>query len=175
MVDAGILAISNRTDEDGRILTFAYDKSKDRFERDGADELIPDDNGRPFRQWRDHIESPDDIWDEILKAATIPGTTSAPKLQPIAARIVMLQSGMRAPMGLKVYGPDLETLEKVALDIEANLKQVPSIKAEAVLADRIVGKPYLEIDIDRDAIARYGVKSKMVPTRTSTGKVCHER
>ena len=74
----------------------------------------------------------------------------------------MLQSGMRAPMGLKVYGPDLETLEKVALDIEANLKQVPSIKAEAVLADRIVGKPYLEIDIDRDAIARYGVKIKMV-------------
>ena len=65
-------------------------------------------------------------------------------------------------MGLKVYGPDLETLEKVALDIEANLKQVPSIKAEAVLADRIVGKPYLEIDIDRDAIARYGVKIKMV-------------
>jgi len=150
------------TDEDGRILTFAYDKSKDRFERDGADELIPDDNGSPFRQWRDHIESPDDIWDEIVKAATIPGTTSAPKLQPIAARIVMLQSGMRAPMGLKVYGPDLETLEKVALDIEANLKQVPSIKAEAVLADRIVGKPYLEIDIDRDAIARYGVKIKMV-------------
>ena len=107
-------------------------------------------------------ESPEEIWDQIVKAATIPGTTSAPKLQPIAARIVMLQSGMRAPMGLKVYGPDLETLEKVALDIEANLKQVPSIKAEAVLADRIVGKPYLEIDIDRDAIARYGVKIKMV-------------
>ncbi|MGJ8640671.1 MAG: efflux RND transporter permease subunit [Opitutaceae bacterium] len=150
------------TDENGRILTFAYDKSENQFERDGAEELIPDDNGRPFRQWRDHIESPDDIWDEIIIAATIPGTTSAPKLQPIAARIVMLQSGMRAPMGLKVYGPDLETLEKVALDIEANLKQVPSIKAEAVLADRIVGKPYLEIDIDRDAIARYGVKIKMV-------------
>ena len=74
----------------------------------------------------------------------------------------MLQSGMRAPMGLKVYGPDLETLEKVALDIERLLKQVPAIKAEAVLADRIVGKPYLEIDINRDAIARYGVKIKMV-------------
>ena len=103
-----------------------------------------------------------DIWDEIVKSATIPGITSAPKLQPIAARIVMLQSGMRAPMGLKVYGPDLETLETVALKIEGFLKQVPSVKAEAVLADRIVGKPYLEIDIDRDAIARYGVKIKMV-------------
>jgi Cu(I)/Ag(I) efflux system membrane protein CusA/SilA len=74
----------------------------------------------------------------------------------------MLQSGMRAPMGLKVYGPDLETLETVALEVEGFLKQVPSIKTEAVLADRIVGKPYLEIDIDRDAIARYGVKIKMV-------------
>jgi Cu(I)/Ag(I) efflux system membrane protein CusA/SilA len=150
------------TDEDGRILTFAYNKSENEFDRDVSGELILDKNGRPFRQWRDHIKSPDDIWDEIIIAATIPGTTSAPKLQPIAARIVMLQSGMRAPMGLKVFGPDLETLEKVALEIEANLKQVPSIKAEAVLADRIVGKPYLEIDIDRDAIARYGVKIKRV-------------
>ena len=150
------------TDADGHILTFAFDKSESEFERDQNDALIPDEKGRPFRQWRDEIKSPDDIWDEIIKAASIPGTTSAPKLQPIAARIVMLQSGMRAPMGLKVYGPDLETLEKVALDIEGFLKQVPSVKAEAVLADRIVGKPYLEIDINREAIARYGMKIQMV-------------
>jgi Cu(I)/Ag(I) efflux system membrane protein CusA/SilA len=150
------------TDDDGRIFTFAYDSAKGEFERDAFGELIPNEDGRPFRQWRDEIQSPDNIWDEIVKAATIPGTTSAPKLQPIAARIVMLQSGMRAPMGLKVYGPDLETLETVALEVEGFLKQVPSIKTEAVLADRIVGKPYLEIDIDRDAIARYGVKIKMV-------------
>jgi Cu(I)/Ag(I) efflux system membrane protein CusA/SilA len=150
------------TDENGHILTFKYDRSADDFECDVSGELIPDDGGRPFRQWRDEIKSPDDIWDAIIAAAQIPGTTSAPKLQPIAARIVMLQSGMRAPMGLKVYGPDLETLEVVALDMEKFLKQVPSIKPAAVLADRIVGKPYLEIDIDRDAIARYGLKIKMV-------------
>ncbi|MFW5636064.1 MAG: efflux RND transporter permease subunit [Thermodesulfobacteriota bacterium] len=149
-------------DDAGRILTFAYDRAKGEFIRDETGELVPDEDGRPFRQWRDEIQSPDDIWDEIVKAAAIPGTTSAPKLQPIAARIVMLQSGMRAPMGLKVYGPDLETIETVALDIERLLKQVPSVKSEAVLADRMVGKPYLEIDIDRDAIARYGVKIKMV-------------
>jgi Cu(I)/Ag(I) efflux system membrane protein CusA/SilA len=150
------------TDENGRILTYAYDRSADDFERDAKGELILDEDGSPFRQWRDEIKSPDDIWDEIVLAAMIPGTTSAPKLQPIAARIVMLSSGMRAPMGLKVFGPDLETLEKVALDVEGFLKQVPSIKAEAVFADRIVGKPYLEIDIDRDAIARYGIKIKMM-------------
>ena len=150
------------TDDDGRILTFEYDTSAGEFVYNVSGNLIPDEHGRPFRQWRDEINSPDDIWNEIVQAASIPGTTSAPKLQPIAARIVMLQSGMRAPMGLKVYGPDLETLEKVALDIEGYLKQVPSIQAEAVLADRIVGKPYLEIEIDRDAIARYGIKIAMV-------------
>jgi len=150
------------TDTDGHILTFAYDEAAAQFKRDASGELIPDENGRPFRQWRDEIQSPDDIWEAIVTAATIPGTTSAPKLQPIAARIVMLQSGMRAPIGLKVFGPDLATLETVALDIEAFLKQVPSIKAEAVLADRIVGKPYLEIEIDRDAIARYGLQMQTV-------------
>ncbi len=149
-------------DDKGHTLSFAFDEDSNRFQRDGEGELIPDERGRPFRQWRDEIRSPDDIWDEIIKAATIPGTTSAPKLQPIATRIVMLQSGMRAPMGLKVYGPDLETIEAVALEIEALLKQVPSIKSDAVLADRIVGKPYLEIDIDRTAIARYGIKIRTV-------------
>ena len=150
------------TDDNGRVLTFAYDEAKEAFRRDADGELIPDENGRPFRQWREEIRSPDDIWEAIVDAASIPGTTSAPKLQPIAARIVMLQSGMRAPMGLKVFGPDLETLESVALEVEGLLKQVPSIKSESVLADRIVGKPYLEIDIDRDAIARYGIRIKSV-------------
>lgn len=146
------------TDADGHVLIFSYNHSMSEYERDAAGELIPDEDGRPFRQWRDEIQSPDDIWDEIVKAAAIPGTTSAPKLQPIAARIVMLQSGMRAPMGLKVYGPTLESIEGVALEIEGFLKQVPSIQSQAVLADRIVGKPYLEIEIDREAIARYGIK-----------------
>lgn len=150
------------SDSEGKILAFAYDPSAADYQRDANNELIPDEGGKPFRQWRDEIRSPDDIWDEIVKAAAIPGSTSAPKLQPIAARIVMLQSGMRAPMGLKVYGPDLETIEGVALQIESLLKQVPSIKAEAVLADRMVGKPYLEIDIDRAAISRYGIKINRV-------------
>ena len=149
-------------DDDGHILTFKYDSSEEAYTYDVFGNLMPDEDGRPFRQWRDEIKTPDDIWAKIIEAASIPGTTSAPKLQPIAARIVMLQSGMRAPMGLKVYGPDLKTLEKAALDIEGYLKEVPLIKEEAVFADRIVGKPYLEIDIDRDAIARYGIKISMV-------------
>ena len=150
------------SDGKGRVLTFAWDNEANDYARDSTGELVPDEDGRPFRQWREEIRSRDDIWDEIVRVATIPGTTSAPKLQPIAARIVMLQSGMRAPMGLKVFGPDLETIERVALDIEGIMKEVPWVKDDAVLADRIVGKPYLEIDIDREAIARYGIKIKGV-------------
>lgn len=114
-------------------------------------------DGTRVRQWRDHIKSPRDIWNEIVRAAERPGFTSAPVLMPINARIVMLQSGMRAPMGIKVYGPDLETIERFGLALEEILKQVPSVRAEAVFADRVVGKPYLEIEIDREAIGRYGV------------------
>lgn len=149
---------------------------KGRYERDESNRLIPDEDGKPFRLWRPQldpdlndnreewkgIQKPDNIWDEIVKAGKIPGTTSAPKLQPIAARIVMLQSGMRAPMGIKVKGPSLETIEEVGLKLESFLKQIPSIEPSAVIADRIVGKPYLEINIDRNAIARYGIMLEKV-------------
>ncbi|MFA5424776.1 MAG: efflux RND transporter permease subunit, partial [Phycisphaerae bacterium] len=145
------------TDRNGRPVRFKYDAGKNEFIRDEFGELIADKDGRPYRQWREHIKSPDDIWDEIVKAGQIPGSTSAPKLQPIAARLVMLQSGMRAPMGIKIKGPDLQTLDTVALDFERLLKEAPGIEPSAVIADRIVGKPYLEINIDRPAIARYGI------------------
>ncbi|KKK48938.1 hypothetical protein LCGC14_3140100, partial [marine sediment metagenome] len=149
-----------RTDKAGRRIKYRFDKSKGSFVLDAAGELIPDRGGRPFRQWRDHIKSPDDIWDEIVAAGQVPGSTSAPKLQPIMARIVMLQSGMRAPMGMKIKGPSLEVIERVGLQIEKLLKQVPGIQADAVVADRIVGKPYLEIVPNRKALARYGVKMR---------------
>jgi len=65
-------------------------------------------------------------------------------------------------MGVKVKGPDLDTIDSVGLQIERFLKEVPSVEPSAVIADRIVGKPYLEIDIDRNAIARYGVSIRQV-------------
>lgn len=151
-----------KSDQNGNRLKFRYDSESNDFVRDKQGNMIEDSGGRSFRQWRDKIRSPNDIWKEITEAADIPGTTSAPKLQPIAARIVMLQSGMRAPMGMKIKGPDLETIERVALQIEGLLKQVPTIQASAVIADRMVGKPYLEIDIDHDAIKRYGLHVRSV-------------
>lgn len=144
-------------DADGRRRRFRYDEERGEFVRDAAGALLPDARGRPFRQWRDSIRNPDDIWHEILAAAQVPGATSAPKLQPIETRIVMLQSGMRAAFGVKVYGPDLETIERFGLEIERHLREVPMIEPATVFADRIVGVPYLEIDIDRPALSRYGL------------------
>ncbi|EIM78520.1 acriflavin resistance protein [Nitritalea halalkaliphila LW7] len=121
--------------------------------------LIADpEKGRFYRQWRDHIRSPDDIWYEIQHATSdIPGVTAAPRLQPIETRLVMLQTGMRAPMGMKVYGPDLETIEAFSLELESALREVPGVKAEAVFADRSLGKPYIEVAPDRREIARFGL------------------
>jgi copper/silver efflux system protein len=125
--------------------------------RDDAGELIPDRRGRPYRQWREEIRSPQDIWDEIVRAGRIPGSTSAPRLQPIETRLVMLQTGMRAPMGIKLRGPDLETIERTAVQIESLLREIPAVDEATVNAERVVGKPYLEIAIDREAAARYGL------------------
>lgn len=146
-----------KSDKDGHPLRYKYDRKKKEFVRSSQGELIGDRRGRPYRNWRSHIRNAEDIWKELTKIAQIPGTTSAPRLQPIAARLVMLQSGMRAPMGLKIKGPDLKTIEAFGLQVEQILKEVASIEPESVIADRIVGKPYLEIKINRDAIARYGI------------------
>ena len=157
--------------ENGQRMRFKVDKdgsyifksgSKYNFEKEGfrsipSDSLVPDDKGEYFRQWRPGIRKPDDIWNEIVKVTDIPGLTSAPKLQPIETRLVMLSTGMRAPMGLKVYGSDLETIEKAGLQFEQALKDVPSIKSSSVFYDRAVGAPYIEINLNREAMARYGM------------------
>lgn len=134
-----------------------YNLDKDGFRSIPADSLVPDNKGEYFRQWRPKIKKPNDIWNEIVKVTNIPGLTSAPKLQPIETRLVMLSTGMRAPMGLKVYGPDLDAIEKAGMQLEQALKDVPSIKASSVFYDRAVGAPYIEIKLNREAMARYGM------------------
>jgi Cu(I)/Ag(I) efflux system membrane protein CusA/SilA len=151
-----------KVDSDGAFILSngeAYNP-KDGFRVIDSELLVEDEDGEYFRQWRDHIHTPDDIWKEIINNANIPGLTSAPKLQPIQTRLVMLQTGMRAPMGIKVFGPTLESIEKTGLQIENHLKKVEGVSAMSVFADRVVGKPYLEININREAIARYGLTIK---------------
>jgi Cu(I)/Ag(I) efflux system membrane protein CusA/SilA len=134
-----------------------YNSETEAFRVIPSDSLIPDKKGEYFRQWRPEIKKPLDIWNEIVKVTDIPGLTSAPRLQPIETRLVMLSTGMRAPMGLKVFGPDLNTIEEAGMIFERALKEIPSIKASAVFYDRAVGAPYLEIRLDREAMARYGM------------------
>lgn len=168
-------------DENGHRLRFKINKDKafklkdgstynpsDSFKVINKDQLVADKTGEYFRQWREHIKSPNDIWSEIISQSSMPGLTSAPKLQPIQTRLVMLQTGMRAPMGIKVFGPDLETIEKVGYELENDLKQVKGIEPKSVFADRVVGKPYLELAIDRRAISRYGLTITDIQTTLSS-------
>jgi Cu(I)/Ag(I) efflux system membrane protein CusA/SilA len=100
-----------------------------------------------------------EILTELQEKTAIPGVLPT-FLQPIQTRLVMLQTGFRAMMGVKIYGSNLKEIERIGLQIEALLKEVPG--ATDIVADRIVGKPYLEFEIDRDRIARYGVNIRDV-------------
>lgn len=159
------------TDMEGHKLRFSIDDDDNFILKNGVSmsnedalikgvstkNLIQDDDGNYFRQWRKNIHSPNDIWDEVVKATNVPGITSAPKLQPIETRLVMLQTGMRAPMGIKVRGANLKDIENFGLKLEEHLKNVEGIKASAVFAERIIGKPYMLFEINRDKISRYGL------------------
>lgn len=156
-----------KTDKNGHRIRFRVDE-EGNYLRDSLDQLIPDRQGKYFRQWRDHIQSPDDIWQEIQKVSKFPGLTAAPKLQPIETRLIMLQTGMRAPMGIKIKGNDLKALEQFGLALEQQLQAVEGVRQSTIFAERIVGKPYLLIDIDRKAIARHGLSIQTVQNYIST-------
>ncbi len=143
--------------KDGRTISNPNNSENVAYSTVKNSQLIEDDDGEYYRNWRPEIESPDDIWNEIVRVTKLPGVTSAPKLQPIETRLVMLQTGMRAPMGIKVKGQDLKQIEAFGVQLENIIKEAEGVKKEAVFADRIVGKPYLLIDIDREKIARYGI------------------
>jgi Cu(I)/Ag(I) efflux system membrane protein CusA/SilA len=143
--------------KDGRFLANPNNSENTNLTKVNHSQLIEDNDGEFYRNWRPEINNPDDIWNEIVRVTRLPGVTSAPKLQPIETRLVMLQTGMRAPMGIKVKGQDLKQIEAFGVQLESLLKQAEGVKVEAVFADRIVGKPYLLIDIDREKIARYGI------------------
>jgi len=110
--------------------------------------------------WPEHRAiTKNELLTELQEKTAIPGVLPT-FLQPIQTRLVMLQTGFRAMMGVKIFGSDLKEIERVGLEIEQFLQQVPG--ATDVVADRIVGKPYLEFQIDRDRIARYGVSIRDV-------------
>ena len=70
----------------------------------------------------------------------------------------MLSTGMKAPMGLKIYGPDLASIEQAGLQMEKALKAIPDINSSSVYYDRAEGAPYIEIHLDREKLGRYGIQ-----------------
>ena len=149
-----------KTDGKGRFVLKnggVYDPAKG-FRVIPKDSLVPSGSGDYFRQWRSHIRTADDIWTEITHAATLPGLTGSPKLQPIATRMVMLSTGLKAPMGLKIYGPDLVSIEQAGRQLERAMKQMPDINPASVYYDRTEGAPYIELKLNREKMARYGIQ-----------------
>ena len=116
---------------------------------------------KPQDQWRDDVTS-QDIWDQINAVATLPGVTPASALQPIEGRVVMLQSGIKASMAIRIYGDRLEGLAQASLDVAAFLKTLPQVNAETVNPDIVLGKPYLEFNVHREHAARHGMSTTMV-------------
>ena len=107
-------------------------------------------------------ESPltkEELLAELEAKTAMPGVLPT-WLQPIQTRIVMLQTGFRAMMGVKIFGSDVAEIERIGLQMEPLLHKVTG--ATDVVADRIVGKPYIQYEIDREAIARYGVSIRDV-------------
>ncbi len=111
---------------------------------------------KPDAQWREGVTI-DSIWNQINAVATLPGVTPASPLQPIEGRVVMLQSGIKAPMAIRVYGDSLDGLAEAARNVAERLRQVPQVNAATVNPDIVLGMPYVEFDVDREAAARFGM------------------
>jgi copper/silver efflux system protein len=110
-------------------------------------------NLKPERQWRPGM-TVDRLIAEMDLALQFPGVSNAWTM-PIKARIDMLSTGIRTPIGIKVFGRDLEEMERLAREIEAAVKAVPG--TTSAFAERITGGFYLNIEPDRAALARYGL------------------
>src|SRR6202521_3248529 len=110
-------------------------------------------NLKPGDQWRPGVTI-DSLIAEMDKALQFPGVSNAWTM-PIKARIDMLATGIRTPVGVKVFGTDLAGMEKIARQVEALIRAVPG--TTSAFAERIIGGYYLNIDPDRAQLARYGL------------------
>ncbi|QDU36032.1 Cation efflux system protein CusA [Maioricimonas rarisocia] len=116
---------------------------------------------KPRSEWREGVTATD-VWDQINAVATLPGVTPASPLQPIEGRVVMLQSGIKASMAIRVYGDTLEGLADASLKVADQLREIPQINSGTVNPDIVLGKPYVEFQVNRETAARYGMSTMMV-------------
>ena len=123
---------------------------------------------KPRDQWRTGMTERK-IWDEINAVATVLGITPASPLQPIEGRVVMLQSGIKASMAVRIYGDSLEGLADASLAVAEHLKKNHYVNTGTVNPDIVMGKPYFEFEVDREEAARYGMTTMMVNQIVSAG------
>ncbi|WP_455377164.1 efflux RND transporter permease subunit, partial [Petrachloros mirabilis] len=108
---------------------------------------------KPKEQWRPGV-SYEGLIDEMDRALQFPGVTNAWTM-PIKARTDMLTTGVRTPVGIKIFGPDLKQIEQIGKHLEMALQDVPGTRS--VYAERVSGGYFLDFDINREEIARYGL------------------
>jgi Cu(I)/Ag(I) efflux system membrane protein CusA/SilA len=108
---------------------------------------------KPREQWRPGM-TPDRLVEELDRIVRVPGLSNI-WVPPIRNRIDMLATGIKSPVGVKVAGPDLATIDRLTGEIERAVKAVPGVAS--ALAERLTGGRYIDVDIRRDAAARYGL------------------
>jgi Cu(I)/Ag(I) efflux system membrane protein CusA/SilA len=112
---------------------------------------IKDDDGKVIAHRK---RTPDELTDALNNVVQIPGLNNAWTM-PIRTRIDMLSTGIKTPVGIKIAGADLATLERIGTEVEAVVRKVPG--TTSVFAERVMGGRFIEFEIDREAIARYGL------------------
>ena len=110
-------------------------------------------NLKPKEEWRTGV-TVDTLIAEMDRSLQFPGVSNAWTM-PIKARIDMLSTGIRTPVGIKVFGPDLKTIEQLGRQIEQVLRKLP--ETSSAFSERVIGGYYLDITPDRDKLARYGL------------------
>ena len=108
---------------------------------------------KPREQWRAGM-TPEKLVDELDRAVQVPGLTNI-WIPPIRNRIDMLATGIKSPIGVKIAGANLEEIDRISQQVEAVAKKVPGVSS--ALAERLVGGRYIDIDINRQDAARYGL------------------
>jgi len=119
---------------------------------------------KPREQWRPGM-TPDRLVEELDRVVQVPGLTNV-WVPPIRNRIDMLATGIKSPVGIKVAGADLQTIDRLTTRIETAVKQVPGVSS--ALAERLTGGRYIDVDVDRAAAARFGLSVAEVQAVVST-------
>jgi Cu(I)/Ag(I) efflux system membrane protein CusA/SilA len=109
---------------------------------------------KPEKRWRKGM-TPEKLVDEMDRAVRLPGVSNAWTM-PIKGRIDMLTTGIRTPVGIKIFGPDLNVIQSIGQQIEGVVQMIPGTRN--VYAERVSGGYFYDFDIDRDEIARYGLR-----------------